>query len=86
MFIFDGLQTLLYACAAIEFFALVREARRSEFDYLKLLLALLFICGFGCYFFWEAQSMYILPFALLLIPLASSGILRAKAWLAKRKR
>lgn len=84
--IFDGAQTLLYACAAIELALCVAEARRRKFDYLKLLLAVVFLCGFGCYFFWEAQSMYLLPFALFLVPLAASGALRLSRWWSERRR
>ena len=83
--VLDGLQTLLYAFAALGLLGSIRDTARKRFDYLNLLLATLFLCGFGCYLLWEAQSMYALPFALLLIPLAASGTLKARTFIRNRR-
>ena len=40
----------------------------------SLLLALTFFTGFGCYLLWEAKSVYLVPFALAILPLAASGM------------
>lgn len=39
-----------------------------------LLLAAVFFTGFGCYLLWEAKAVYVLPFAIAVIPLASTGL------------
>lgn len=39
-----------------------------------LLLAAVFFTGFGCYLLWEAKAVYVLPFAVVIIPLASAGL------------
>lgn len=39
-----------------------------------LLLAAVFFTGFGCYLLWEAKAVYVLPFAIAVIPLASAGL------------
>ena len=39
-----------------------------------LLLAAVFFTGFGCYLLWEAKAVYVLPFAIAIIPLASAGL------------
>ena len=40
----------------------------------QMLLILIFLGGFAFQLFWEGKSRYILPFVLMLIPLASIGI------------
>ena len=40
----------------------------------RVLLCASFIGGFLCYLFWEAKSIYTLPFFLLLFPVAAYGI------------
>lgn len=39
-----------------------------------LLLAAVFFTGFGCYLLWEAKAIYVLPFAIAIVPLASAGL------------
>lgn len=39
-----------------------------------LLLAAVFFTGFGCYLLWEAKAVYVLPFAIAIVPLASAGL------------
>lgn len=48
------------------------EARASRAT--ALLLAAVFFTGFGCYLLWEAKAVYVLPFAIAVIPLASAGL------------
>ncbi|KAB8288599.1 hypothetical protein DSM100688_0601 [Bifidobacterium ramosum] len=40
------------------------------------MMCLIFLGGFGCFLFWEAKSIYVLSFALLLIPVAAYGMER----------
>lgn len=46
-----------------------------------VLLCASFVGGFVCYVFWEAKSVYALPFFLLLLPLAALGMAQAAAGL-----
>lgn len=39
-----------------------------------LLLAAVFFTGFGCYLLWEAKAVYVLPFAIVALPLSSTGL------------
>lgn len=39
-----------------------------------LLLAAVLFTGFGCYLLWEAKAVYVLPFAIAIVPLASAGL------------
>lgn len=41
-----------------------------------LMLAFVFLGGFGCFLLWEAKSVYVMPFAVMLIPLAALGLQR----------
>ena len=61
----------------------LRPVRR---DPVTLLLAATFFVGFGCYLLWEAKSVYVLPFATILLPLSGAGIDRALACLQARVR
>ncbi len=47
-----------------------REGSRATL----LLLAAVFFTGFGCYLLWEAKAVYVLPFAIAIVPLASAGL------------
>lgn len=51
-----------------------------------LLLALTFFTGFGCYLLWEAKSVYVFPFALVVLPLAAAGLDGAIAFVDRRLR
>lgn len=66
----DGLQICVYVLA---FVYLVFLARSGRFFGPQLLLAGTFFTGFGCYLLWEAKGIYLLPFYLLLIPMAAQG-------------
>ncbi len=50
-----------------------------------LLLAATFFTGFGCYLLWEAKSVYLLPYAIVALPLAAAGLDGALQW-AKNQR
>ena len=39
-----------------------------------LLLAAVFFTGFGCYLLWEAKAVYVLPFAIAMLPLSAVGV------------
>lgn len=45
-----------------------------------LLLAATFFTGFGCYLLWEAKAVYVLPYAVVILPLAAAGIDGALRW------
>lgn len=46
-----------------------------------LLLAATFFTGFGCYLLWEAKSVYLLPYAIVVLPLAAAGLDGALQWI-----
>ena len=65
----DVMQSVLF-CAALIFF----WSYRDRFP-IELMAPALFAAGGGLfYLFWEAKSQYMLPFALILIPYAASGL------------
>ncbi|WP_154028868.1 hypothetical protein [Olsenella uli] len=88
-FLLDGYQTLTLAAALG---ALAQVRRRWGIDHgcaglgeeVALLLAATFFVGFGCYLLWEAKSVYLLPFACVLLPLSAAGLDAALAWLKAR--
>ncbi len=45
-----------------------------------LLLAATFFTGFGCYLLWEAKAVYVLPYAIVILPLAAAGLDGALRW------
>ena len=80
----DGYQTVTFA-AALGLLVLACRRWGSGQDGLAplevrasrataLLLAAVFFTGFGCYLLWEAKAVYVLPFAIAVIPLASAGL------------
>lgn len=88
-FLLDGYQTLTLAAALG---ALAQVRRRWGIDHgcaglgeeVALLLAATFFVGFGCYLLWEAKSVYLLPFACILLPLSAAGLDAVLAWLKAR--
>ncbi len=50
-----------------------------------LLLAATFFTGFGCYLLWEAKSVYLLPYAIVALPLAAAGLDGALQWAKKQR-
>ena len=83
----DGYQTVTFASAlGLVVVACRRWGRRGEpaaegdvpagegSRATLLLLAAVFFTGFGCYLLWEAKAVYVLPFAIAIVPLASAGL------------
>lgn len=52
----------------------------TERNPVTLLLCATFFVGFVCYLLWEAKAVYLLPFAIVILPLASAGLDRALSW------
>lgn len=48
--------------------------KRKNMSYEMLLLVTIFLGGFSFHLFWEAKSRYILPYVVILIPVAVEGI------------
>lgn len=69
-------QSIIYIFASIGLIAGVARWRGTNDDTRigMTLLALCLLGGFGCFLLWEAKSVYTLPFFLMLIPLAASGL------------
>ena len=74
-------QTVVYFLAIIGVIGLVHSLMKerslgadSSQVFTRVLLCASFIGGFLCYLFWEAKSIYTLPFFLLLFPVAAYGI------------
>lgn len=61
-------QSVVYCFAACGFLSAIRiKGRQSnQFEVLSL-YATIFLAGFGCFIFWEAKSVYTLPFATILL-------------------
>ena len=55
--------------------------RNKELTNEKILLILIFLGGFAFHFFWEGKSRYVLPYVVILIPLASIGIKENIRWI-----
>jgi len=64
--------------------------KRKEISYEMLLLVLVFLGGFSFHLFWEAKSRYIIPYVVILIPVAVEGmnefIIKMKVLLKKGER
>lgn len=76
-------QTVMYVLACIGLIGLLHSIIRGRVIgndtvqvFTRVLLCASFIGGFLCYLFWEAKGIYILPFFLLLIPMAAYGVQR----------
>lgn len=67
----DGYQLVVYAGAFAGVVSLVRSRRR---DAAALLSVACVFVGFGCYLLWEAKSIYVLPFVVVMLPLAAYGL------------
>lgn len=74
IFFLDGYQSVVFAAA----FGIVIWAcwhwRRGAFNTSLLLLGATFFTGFGCYLLWEAKAVYVLPYAIVIIPLAALAL------------
>lgn len=73
--VLDGMQTVFYALGAVGFASLVRPARERRLPVAHLLLVGTSLVGLLVYLLWEAQAMYTLPFAFLMLPMVARGCL-----------
>lgn len=71
-------QSVVYLFSAIGLGCAFRRARRRDAgdqeSATMLFLAMIFLGGAGCFLLWEAKSVYVLPFAVMLIPVAAYGL------------
>lgn len=70
----DGLQTVTYMTATVGFVASAKRIRHHEAPVWHLMIVGMTLMGILVYLLWEAQAMYILPFAFLLLPMSALGI------------
>ena len=70
IFIIIGKIILIIIYSSIFLLLIINKNITNE----QMLLILIFLGGFAFQLFWEGKSRYILPFVLMLIPLASIGI------------
>lgn len=73
---FDNvMQSIVYFLALIGIFITLIASVRHKVTCNPMLqmLTITFLGGFLCYLFWEAKSVYALPFYLLLLPIAALG-------------
>ena len=61
----------------IFFAVLIFILSNKEITNNQILLIIIFIGGFLFHFLWEAKSRYIIPYIIILIPIASIGINKA---------
>lgn len=59
--------------------------KRKNMSNEMLLLVLIFLGGFGFHLLWEAKSRYILPYVVILIPVAVEGMDEITKYLRKKK-
>ena len=55
--------------------------RNKDLTNEQILLILIFIGGFAFHLFWEGKSRYVLPYVIILIPIASIGIKENIQWI-----
>ena len=69
------MQSMIYGLALVAVIALLLRSMRHKVECMPIsqMLTIAFIGGFLCYVFWEAKSIYALPFYLLLLPLSALG-------------
>lgn len=65
----DIYQSIVYIAAALFLFL-----KRKNPSFNQVILALAFLGGFVCHIFWEAKSVYVLPYFMCLIPYSAMGI------------
>lgn len=79
--IFTNLLQSIILCGTLFF---VIFGYRKE-DWSRLLLSVVFIGGFLFHIVWEAKTIYVIPFFLLLLPMCISGYESWKKWLLHQK-
>lgn len=72
----DVMQSVIYLFALVGLVSCLKgkPVRNGGRIGAVLMLSLGFLGGFACYLFWEAKSVYALPFYLLLLPFAAQGL------------
>lgn len=60
---------------------LIFMLRNNDITNEQVLLILIFIGGFLFHMLWEAKSRYIIPYVIILIPIASIGIKETCEWI-----
>ena len=55
--------------------------RNKDLTNEQILLVLIFMGGFAFQLFWEGKSRYVLPYVVILIPLASIGVKENIQWI-----
>lgn len=73
-FVEDGYQTIVFPATLGAVVVAIKQRKTCKYSPVALLLALTFFTGFGCYLLWEAKAVYVLPFAIVAIPLAAAGL------------
>lgn len=73
--ILDGMQTVLYGLAAVGFASEVKRVRNGTCPLGYLMVVGVVLIGLVVYLFWEAQAMYTLPFAFMMLPMVAKGCL-----------
>lgn len=71
--VLDGIQTVIYALSAVGFGSALGRLRRHALPLWQLMLVGMTLIGLVVYLLWEAQAMYILPFAFMMLPMAAIG-------------
>ena len=76
-------KTLLVVTCACSLIFLIQNRKKISLDVIFLIT--IFIGGFAFHILWEAKSRYIIPYIIVLIPIASMKIKKAKLrdWLVK---
>lgn len=72
----DSLQTFVYLSAVL---GLICQLKRKNFS--STLLIISFLGGFLYFFLFEAKSMYVLPYFLLLFPFSAIGLIETSNYL-----
>ena len=73
----DAYQTIVFLGALVGFCCLTRMTFKNVRNLESLIvLPLTFVCGFGCYVFWEAKGVYLLPFFVILLPISAFGLFK----------
>ena len=70
-----GLMILIYFGAMIEIYNNRNSKKKNKkVDLEKLYLIIIFLGGFSFHILWEAKSRYIIPYVIILFPLASNSL------------
>lgn len=70
----DGFTLLIFFFSVLTSFRCAKNKDCRSISFPQLLLYVCFLGGFICFFFWEAKPVYVLPYFLLLIPLAAVSL------------